>query len=68
MPKRTGCDVSFPVWVRMFAQAVDVMGIVQEVQALGEITIKKGADAGKQKNKRNVSLADKSGRLVVLTL
>jgi hypothetical protein len=49
-------------------QNVDVIGILQEVQSLGEITIKKGADAGKQKAKRNVSLVDKTGRMVSLTL
>jgi len=47
---------------------VDVMGVVSEVSALGEITIKNGADAGKQKNKRNISIADKSGKMVSLTL
>ncbi len=52
----------------LLLQNVDVIGVLQEVQSLGEITIRKGPDAGKQKSKRNVSLVDKSGRLVSLTL
>ena len=39
-----------------------------EVFPITEITIKNGADAGKQKSKRNVSLVDESGKQISLTL
>ena len=40
----------------------------EQVQELGEITIKTGRAAGTQKSKRNISIADKSGKSIVLTL
>lgn len=49
-------------------KTVDVIGIVSEVQALGEIQIKNGPDAGKMKAKRNIAVADQSGKMVSLTL
>jgi replication factor A1 len=52
----------------MIGKNVDVVGVVTEVQELGEITIKQGRDAGKQKAKRNVSIADNSGMQISLTL
>jgi hypothetical protein len=47
---------------------VDVVGVVLEVFPSAEITIKNGADAGKSKSKRNVTLADQSGKQISLTL
>jgi hypothetical protein len=47
---------------------VDVIGVVLEVFPISEITIKNGADSGKQKSKRNVTLADESGKQISLTL
>ena len=46
----------------------DVIGVVLEVSPVSEITIKNGADTGKQKPKRNVTLADESGKQISLTL
>ena len=40
----------------------------EQVQEMGEITIKTGRAAGTQKSKRNISIADKSGKSIVLTL
>eukprot|EP00290_Baffinella_frigidus_P012994 CAMPEP_0180158682 /NCGR_PEP_ID=MMETSP0986-20121125/27051_1 /TAXON_ID=697907 /ORGANISM="non described non described, Strain CCMP2293" /LENGTH=428 /DNA_ID=CAMNT_0022108577 /DNA_START=13 /DNA_END=1295 /DNA_ORIENTATION=+ len=52
----------------MIGKNVDVIGVVTEVMEMGEITIKTGRDAGKQKPKRNISIADKSGKQITLTL
>jgi hypothetical protein len=49
-------------------QTVDVVGVVLEVFPISDITIKNGPDAGKSKSKRNVTLADQSGKQISLTL